>query len=177
MLYKMKDLCSTSTLKAIYHSLFHSHLSYGISVWGVAKPPLTKKVMLLQKRAVRVVAKEDFLAHTDIIFNKLKILKCQYLLKLATLMWDFDHDVIPKSLNSWFNKKPNHSYFTRFVKQGKLKPCEYNTTKFGIHSFRYEGTQLLNKLKDEKVYTNSKSRIDLTTKLKSEIIRNYSPEI
>ena len=142
MLYKMKNLCSTSTLKAIYHSLFHSHLSYGISVWGLAKTSLTHKVILLQKKAIHVVAKEDFLAHTDNIFNELKIIKCsdQYLLSLASLMWDYDHDEIPNSLKSWF-KKPNHSYFTRSVKQGKLKPCDYNTTKFGIHSFRYEGTQ------------------------------------
>ena len=59
---------------------------------GLAKSHLTRKVILLQKRAVRVVAKEYFLAHTDIIFNKLNILKCadQYLLNLASLMWDYD---------------------------------------------------------------------------------------
>ena len=171
MLYKMKNLCSTSTLKAIYHTLFHSHLSYGISVWGLAKTSLTHKVILLQKKAIHVVAKEDFLAHTDNIFNELKIIKCsdQYLLSLASLMWDYDHDEIPNSLKSWF-KKPNHSYFTRSVKQGKLKPCDYNTTKFGIHSFRYEGTQLLNELKYEQIYINSKSRKDFTTKLKNEIL-------
>ena len=179
MLYKMKNLCSTSTLKSIYYSLFHSHLSYGISVWGLAKKTLTQKVIILQKRAVRVVAKEDFLAHTDAIFNKLNILKCadQYLVNLASLMWDYDHGEIPKSLNTWFNKKPNHSYFTRFVKQGKLKPCDYKSTKFGIHSFRFEGTNLLNELKNEQVYLNSKSRKVFTTTLKREIIRNYTPGV
>ena len=135
---------------------------------GLDKNVLTQKVALLQKRAVCVVAKHDFLVHTDTIFNKLNILKCadQYLLNLASLMCGYDHDEIPKPLNSWF-KKPNHSYFTRFAKQGKLKPSDYNTTQFGTHSFHYEGTQLLNELKDEQVYTNSKSRKDFTTKLKN----------
>ena len=175
MLYKMKNLCSTSTLKSIYHSLFHSHLSYGISVWGLAKTSLTQKVIILQKRAVRVVGNEDFLAHTGNIFSKLKILKCadQYLLNLASLMWDYDHDELPKSLNFWF-KKPNHPYHTRFVKQGKLKPCEHNTTKFGVYSFRYEGTQLLNDIKNEQVYIHSKSRKHFTNKFKREITTNYS---
>ena len=50
-------------------------------------------------------------------------------------MWDYDHDKIPKSLNVWFNKKPKHSYGTRFVTQGKLTPCNYKTTKFGIIHF------------------------------------------
>ena len=110
MLYKMKNLCSTSTLKSIYYSLFHSHLTYGISVWGLAKTSLTQKVFLLQKRAVRVVAKADFLAHTDPIFSNIGIPKCadQYLVNLSSIMWDYDHDKTPKSLNVWFNKKTNH---------------------------------------------------------------------
>ena len=144
MLFKMKNLCSTSTLKSIYYSLFHSHMSYGIPVWGLAKTSFTQKVSLLQKRAVRVVAKAYFLAHTNPLFNDLNILKCpdQYLHSLATLMWDYDNDLIPKTLNNLFNKKPNHSYQTRFVTKGKLNPINFKTTEFGIHSFRYERTKV-----------------------------------
>ena len=168
MLFKMKNLCSTTTLKSIYYSLFHSHMSYGIPVWGVAKTSLTQKVFLLQKRAMRVVAKADFLAHTNPLFNDLNVLKCpdQYLLSLATLMWDYDHDLIPKTLSSLFNKNPNHSYQTRFVKKGKLNPIAYKTTEFGTHSFRYEGTKVLNLLKDELIYTNSKTKKEFITKFK-----------
>ena len=36
MLYKMKNMCSTSTLRSIYFSIFHSHLSYSIPIWGLA---------------------------------------------------------------------------------------------------------------------------------------------
>ena len=32
MLYKMKNMCSTSTLRSIYVSIFHSHLSYAIPI-------------------------------------------------------------------------------------------------------------------------------------------------
>ena len=176
MLFKMRNLCTTTTLKSIYYSLFHSHLSYGISVWGLASTSLTHKVFLLQKRAVRVIAKADFLAHTDPIFHDLNILRCsdQYLLNLASLMWDYDHNLIPKSLNIWFNKKPTHSYRTRFVKKGKLTPVVYKTTLFGMNSFRYEGTKILNLLKDEALYINSISKKDFISKLKSEIIRSYS---
>ena len=122
-----------------------------------------------------MIAGADFLAHTEPIFNKLNIVKCtdQYLLSLASIMWDYDHELIPKSLNIWFNK-PSHSYSTRFVKQGKLTPCIYNTTKFGLYSFRYEGTQLLNQLKNEQIYINSNSRKEFINKLKKEIISNYS---
>ena len=116
----MKKLCPTSTLR----SLFHSHLTYGILVWGLAKTTLTYKIFMLQKRAICVVAKADFVAHTDPLFHDLNILKCtdQYLLNLASTMWDYDHESIPKSLNACFNK-PKHCYNTRFVKQNKITPC------------------------------------------------------
>ena len=175
MLFKMKSLCPTATLKSIYYSLFHSHLSYGISVWGTAKTSLSHKIFLLQKRAVRVIAKADFLAHTDPIFQELNILKCsdQYLVNLASLMWDYDHNLLPKSLNTWFNKIPSHPYGTRFVKKGKLTPVNFKTTRYGINSFRYEGTNILNILKDEPIYTNSKSKKEFVAKFKHEIIASY----
>ena len=45
-----------------------------------------------------MIAGADFLAHTEPIFNKLDIVKCteQYLLSLASIMWDYDHELIPK---------------------------------------------------------------------------------
>ena len=126
-----------------------------------------------------VVAKADFFAHTDPIFHELNILKCsdQYLLNLASLMWDYDHDQIPKSHNIWFNKSPSHPYRTRFVKKGKLTPVDYKTTLFGVNSFRYEGTKVLNLLKDEAIYINSRSKKYFITKFKNEIIRSYSEVI
>ena len=71
----------------------------------------SQKVIILQKIAVRVVGNEDFLAHTGNIFSKLKILKCadQYLLNLASLMWDYDHDEILKSLNFWLKNQTTHT--------------------------------------------------------------------
>ena len=174
MLYKMKNCCSTPTLRSLYFSLFHSHLTYGILVWGLAKTALTNKIILLQKRAIRVVAKADFLAHTDPLFHDMKILKCadQYLLNLASTMWEYDHEIIPKSLNACF-KKPSHSYNTRFARQRKITPCLYNTKKFGIHSFRHEGTQILNALQDTGLYNGSFSKKDFINKFKNEIIKAY----
>ena len=77
---------------------------------------------MLQKRAIRAITKSDLLAHPDPLFNNLKILKMDdtYLLKVASLMWDYDHNLIAKSLNIWFNKIPSHNYETRFVTKGKL---------------------------------------------------------
>ena len=63
MLYKIRNMCPDHILKSLYFSLFHSHLSYGISLWGVAKCNLVERVFLLQKRAIRAITKSEFLAH------------------------------------------------------------------------------------------------------------------
>ena len=36
LIHKMKGLCPISVLRSLYHSLFNSHLSYGLVVWGSA---------------------------------------------------------------------------------------------------------------------------------------------
>ena len=101
MLFKIRKLCPNHVLKSPYYSLFHSHLSYGIALWGVANSTLLNKVFLLQKKAIRAITKSEFLAHSDPIFIQLQILKLDdlYLHKLASLMWDYDHKVIPQSFN------------------------------------------------------------------------------
>ena len=91
-------------------------------------------------------------------------------------MWDYDHETIPETLKTWFNK-PHHSYPTRFAMLGKLTPPVSNSTKFGIYSFRNEGTKLLNELKDTELYLKSRSRKYFITKFKNEIINNYLNEV
>ena len=172
MLHKMKNLCSTETLKSIYYALFHAHLSYGISVWGLSK--YTAKICLLQKRAIRAISKADFLAHTGPLFKELKILKLsdQYLVNLASLMWDYDHEENPSSLNILF-KKPSHSHNTRFLEQGKLTPYNFHTRKFGTLSLRCDGTRVLNDLKDSSIYTRSVSKTSFIKKFKEQIFGDY----
>ena len=44
LLYKTKNLCSISALRSLYYSLFNSHLSYGLAVWGNASLPHINKL-------------------------------------------------------------------------------------------------------------------------------------
>ena len=84
-------------------------------------------------------------------------------------MWDYDHDLIPKSLNIFFNKVPCHKYKTRFVTKGKLSPCNVKSTRFDVRSFKFEGTNVLNQLKDLDI----KTRCSFLKKLRSELLNCY----
>ena len=55
MLYRIKDYIPTSTYVNIYHSLFESHLSYCISVWGGASQDEIDKLFVTQKYCIRIL--------------------------------------------------------------------------------------------------------------------------
>ena len=63
-------------------------------------------------------------------------------------MWDYDNNTIPSSLEVLF-KRANliHNYNTRGAVKGNLHYTKVNTTKHGIYSIKYQGKQILNKLK------------------------------
>ena len=50
MLYKIRTLCPASTLKSLYFSLFHSHLSYGLVVWVMQARLTSRKSNLFRKK-------------------------------------------------------------------------------------------------------------------------------
>ena len=68
---KIKTYVPKICLKFIYLSLIHSHLNYGILLWGFE----LRKLSLLQKKAIRLVTNSHFLAHTIPLFKKENILK------------------------------------------------------------------------------------------------------
>ena len=65
ILYKMRALNTPkNVLLSLYYSLFHSHMSYGICLYGLADSQYITKISLIQKRAIRIISKAPFNAHT-----------------------------------------------------------------------------------------------------------------
>lgn len=93
---RIKYQVNSSILQTIYNSLILSHLHYGILCWGFYGNRLFK----LQKKAVRVVDKQKYNAHTDPIFKRLKLLKIEDIFKVQCLKFYFK--LKNKSLPSYF---------------------------------------------------------------------------
>ena len=55
MLYKTQEFCPTPVLKSLYYSIFNSHASYGIPVWGYADKLYINKIIKAQKKAIRAI--------------------------------------------------------------------------------------------------------------------------
>ena len=66
ILNRLKRYLSPKTLFLMYKTFILGSLIYGILVWGYS----TDRLFNRQKRAVRLISKSKFNAHTDLIFKK-----------------------------------------------------------------------------------------------------------
>ena len=71
ILARTKKFLNSSILAKIYNSLILSRINYGILCWGFEH----KRIYQLQKKAIRLVCKTRYNAHTDPLFIQLKTLK------------------------------------------------------------------------------------------------------
>ena len=69
--------------KTIYSSLFESHLRFGSIIYGAATKKLLEPISVLQRKALRLVARASYNAHTDILFKQYNFLKYDDLINLS----------------------------------------------------------------------------------------------
>ena len=100
MLFRCKRYLHSSVMLKIYNSLILSCTNYGITCWGFDN----KRIYKLQKKALRVICKTKYNAHTDPLFLKLKTLKVKDIFHNQCLRFFYHHEK---------NELP--SYFSNFI--------------------------------------------------------------
>ena len=66
--YKIRHFCPSNILRILYYSLFYSFLSYGISVWSFTFKSYFRKLLLVQKKIVKVMTFNKQTASSTLIF-------------------------------------------------------------------------------------------------------------
>jgi len=113
---RVKNILSKNLLKTLYYSLIQSYMMYGITLWGSTHSTYLNKLFMLQKKAVRLINKVKYNAHTNALFMENKILKLHdiYKLETAKCMYKFSTNTLPKNLQSNFTLHSSlHNYNTR----------------------------------------------------------------
>ena len=108
MLRCTKNFLPPKARKAVYYTLFHCHLIYCLPIWSCTSLSNLNTITTLQKKAVRIVAAENYNAHTEPIFKKLKILPLQKLTLYFNLqiMQKFKQGFLPTSFNqTWSDNR------------------------------------------------------------------------
>lgn len=136
-LRKMSFYCDIDTLIMLYYAYIHSHIQFGLQVYGGTSHSNLERILIAQKKAIRIMLKLKNYESCREKFRELKILTVFSLYVFQVIKY-------AKFNESKFHKhNQKHSHYTR------------NNDKFAIESHRTElftklpsqiGTKLLNSL-------------------------------
>ena len=106
-LRRMAKICDLDTLKTIYFAFIHSHISFGLILYGATSNENLNKILMLQKQAIRIILNLNWNESVKHRFSQLGILTVygQYIFELIMF--------IRKNLASLSKLGENHSYQTR----------------------------------------------------------------
>lgn len=128
-LRRMKHYCSLKTLKTIYYSLFQSHISYGICIYGATSKKNLETILVLQKKAIRIMLNLYYNDPVKACFKQLGILTVFDLYILETLKYCRQNRVNSQSQSHSYNTRKkfiNDRHNLEFYK----KKTTYAGTKF-----------------------------------------------
>ena len=116
IMFKVGQFLSKVTIKTLYYSLVYPYIHYCNIIWANNFPTRLSRIVTLQKRAVRTIAKIKYRDSTVDAFKELKILKVGEIteLEISLFMFKFYNNQLPKNMTYLFSTNSQiHSYDTR----------------------------------------------------------------
>ena len=100
ILYRLRNVYPESVLLTIYNTLILPHFHYCLLLWGsVVKG--NHSLHLLQKKALRIITISDYLAHTEPLCKRLRILKISNM--FSVVLWKFYYKLMNSKLLEYFS--------------------------------------------------------------------------
>ena len=169
---KLKWYLPRNVLLTLYSTLVLPYLNYGILAWGNATVSQIQKILLLQKKAMRIICHSDYRAHTDSLFKGNNILKINdiYSLNLGTFMYQLKKKDLPKVFHNMFTT--NNEYHNYPTRQASFYHLPRTRTLFANKIFTNSGPKFWNSLSPEIRETNTV--YTFKRKLKAILINDYN---
>ena len=101
---KISHFVPTSTLLKLFRSLIEPYISYGLTAWGQATNSKLNKILILQKRALRLMYFSDSRANPIPLFVRSGVLPLNmlYFKYSAILMHDISNKRAPSKISGLF---------------------------------------------------------------------------
>ena len=141
VLKRMKSISDNTTTKTAYYALFESHIRYGIAVWGGTTNANLQRVLIKQKRAIRILGDLQPRESCRETFKNMKILTVinLYILEVVS----FIHIKAPEVVISGAQV---HHYNTRHATNYCLPVHHLSSTE---KKPTYTGAKMWNTLPEE----------------------------
>ena len=115
---KLRHFVPRHVLLTLYRSLILPYISYGICAWGHAAETHLHNLLVLQKRALRLMFFTEPRTHAVPLFLETKQFPISFLLfeQMSLLMYEIHDNLAPDNIKNMFTKLSSvHSYRTRSV--------------------------------------------------------------
>ena len=143
---KLRRVLDVQTMTTMYYSFIYPYFNYCIHVWGSTYQTYLNKVLLLQKRVLRIICGVDHRSPSNPLFSSLGLLDINklYSYNIGLMMYKFHHHKLPTFFSSFFVKNSEiHNYMTR---QSNLLHIPQFRTELGKRSFRYKAVGIWNEI-------------------------------
>ena len=128
-----------TSLLTLYYSMIYPYLQYCNIVWASTYASNLSRLVILQKRVVRIVNNSRYDSHTNSIFKNLRIIKFHDICKLQTgqFMFLYENNILPENFENMFKlNKEVHNYDTRSAYEFHIETPRTNLRQFSI---KYQG--------------------------------------
>ena len=115
ILCKLRHYLPVKTLFMLYNTLILPYFSYCSIIWANSYSS-TNSIFILQKKAIRICAGDNYRDHTDPIFSRHEILRINdiHFMQTAIFMFHYNAKLLPLYFEKMFQaNREVHSYPTR----------------------------------------------------------------
>ena len=158
----MRKYVSLTISRSIYFTIFDSYLTCCCLVWAQNCSTI-QRIIILQKKAIRIINFQPRNFHTSPLFKQNSILKFQDKICLENILFISKtlNNLSPSVFNTWFSfSSDQHNYETSSSTQGNLVKLFYKTKGYGKYSLTVSAIESWNKIQKQ---------------LKDLLLRNLSP--
>ena len=130
--YKLRPYLSQKTLIGLYYTFLYPYFTYCNEIWGNACKTYLSRLIMIQKRAIRLICYKGKYAPTNKIFKELTILNISsiYKFKVGQFMFKFHHQLVPSLFYDFFIfNRHVHEYGTRQQNMIHIPKIKSNISK------------------------------------------------
>ena len=147
----MRKYVSLKILKSIYFAIFDTYLSYCCFFWA-QKFSTIQRILMLQKKVVRIINFQPRNFHTSPLFKQNSILKFQDKICLENILFvsKYLNNLSPSLVNTWFSfSSEQHNYETSSSTQGNLLNFFCKTNRYGKYSITVNAVESWNQIQQQ----------------------------
>ena len=176
LLFKIRKFVDDKILRSIYFAIFESNLNNCSLVWA-QNYNVINRLVIIQKKALRIMNYQPRNSHTSPLFRKAAVLKFKDKINLENILFISKsiNNLLPSLFNNWFVfSSDTHKYNTSWSSDDKLQKYSYRTNTYGKNSIIISVIESWNNSQNNlkislRLLTPSKIKLPLS----NEFLKNY----